>query len=292
MTSIDNDTMNTVLPDSPIVSTSPVGFSAVPDGYRTPPRAVSATQPPNAPLRVRRADSLVADEDDTSPDSACNCHGTRVARVLIPSIDFHKGKGILAGDFIKPDPSATLNERQTHILTELHRWLSGRIQVHARDVWADNIGQDELVDMLDAGTWPAARLHMLVRSRTTATDDRTAPELVYHETAMWAASVCMQYLIDGVEADNSMVSMAIGFVRDDKLPDGRTIADLWDAPSVFEPLRTAAPLSLEDRIDAAVGIWEKPVAVELPVWGWVAVSVWVVLYAWIAAYLVGNPSTR
>ena len=290
MTSLDNDTqmnnMNTILPDSPITS-SPVGFSAVPEGYKTPPRAVSAGTPPNAPLRVRRADSLVEEVDDTSPDAACNCNGNRIARVLIPSVDYHKGKGILAGDFIKPDPSATLSERQTHILTELHRWLTGRIQVHARDVGLVDMGQDELVDMLDAGSWPAARLHMLVRSRT-ASDDRTEPELVYHETAMWAASVCMQYLIEGVEPDNSMVSMAIGFVRDDRLPDGRTITELWDAPSVFEPLRTAEPLSLEDRIEHVIGDWEKPVAVELPIWGWVAVSMWVVLYAWIVAYLVGN----
>lgn len=293
MTSLDNDNqmnnMNTILPDSPI-TTSPIGFApTVPEGYRTPPRAVSAGSPPNAPLRVRRADSLVGDEDtDTSPDADCNCYGSRVARVLIPSIDYHKGKGILAGDFIKPDPSATMNERQTHILTELHRWLSGRIQVHARDVWTDSMSQTDLMDMIDAGVWPAARLHMIVRARTTAADSRTAPELIYHETATWAASICMQYLIDGVDADNSVVDMAIGFVTTDKLPDGSTILEHWDAPSVFEPLRVAEPLSLDDRIDEANGIWDKPVAVELPIWGWVAVSMWVVLYAWIVAYLVGN----
>jgi hypothetical protein len=219
---------------------------------------------------------------------------------LIPSIDYHKGKGILAGDFIKPDPSATLNERQTHILTELHRWLSGRIQVHARDVWTDSMSQTDLMDMIDAGMWPAARLHMIVRARTTSADSRTEPELIYHETATWAASICMQYLIDGVDADNSVVDMAIGFVTTDKLPNGSTILDLWDAPSVFEPLRTAEPLSLDngvpmsldDRIEHVFGDWDKPVAVELPIWGWVAVSLWVVVYAWIVAYLVGNTSTR
>ena len=298
MTSLDtmNNMNNTVLPDSPI-TTSPIGFApTVPEGYKTPPRAVSAGAPPNAPLRVRRADSLVEEVDDTSPDADCSCYGSRVARVLIPSVDYHKGKGILAGDFIKPDPSATLNERQTHILTELHRWLSGRIQVHARDVWTDSMDQVAISDMIDAGMWPAARLHAIVQTRTTATSDRTAPELVYHETATWAASVCMQYLIDGVDADNSVVDMAIGFVTTDKLPNGSTILEHWDAPSVFEPLRTAEPLSgddggvvsLDDRIEHVFGDWDKPVAVELPIWGWVTVSLWVVVYAWIVAYLVGN----
>jgi hypothetical protein len=309
MTSIEEDnTMNTtVLPDSPSSSvsasaaggtldassrSSPVGFSSNSPGYKTPPRAVSAGSPPAAPLRVRRADSLVGDDDtDTSPDADCNCFGHRIGRVLIPSIDYHKGKGILAGDFIKPDPTATMTERQTHILTELHRWLSGRIQVHARDVWSDSMGQDEIMEMIDAGMWPAARLHMIVRARTTATDDRTAPELVYHETATWAASICMQYLIDGVEADNSVVDMAIGFVTTDKLPDGSTILEHWDAPSVFEPLREAGPLSLDDRIDAAIGIWETQIKIEAPVWVWSIAVVWFLIYAWLVAALVDSMRT-
>jgi hypothetical protein len=153
------------------------------------------------------------------------------------------------------------------------------------------MGQDEIMEMIDAGMWPAARLHMIVRARTTATDDRTAPELVYHETATWAASICMQYLIDGVEADNSVVDMAIGFVTTDKLPDGSTILEHWDAPSVFEPLREAGPLSLDDRIDAAIGIWETQIKIEAPVWVWSIAVVWFLIYAWLVAALVDSMRT-
>jgi hypothetical protein len=288
---VEDNKMNTTLTDSPIATVSPVGFSTtVPEGYRTPPRAVSATTPPAAPLRVRRAESFTGDEDtDTSPDAACRCLGHRmgtVARVLIPSVDDHKGKGILAGDFIKSDPSATLHERHTYILTELHRWLTGRIEVHAREVGLVDTDQVEIAD----GMWPAARLHMIVQARTMAVEDsRVAPELIYHDAATWAASICMQYLIEGVEPDNSVSDMAVGFVRDDRLPDGRTIAELWDEPSVFEPLRTAVPLSLDDRIDAALEFWDIPLKLELPIWVWVVIILWMVLYAWIVAYLVSGP---
>lgn len=274
MTSIDSIMTKTK-------STSPLTV------YRTPPRSISPGTPPNAPSRLRREESL------SSTDSTDN-----VARILLPSFDdqivLHKGKGILAGDFIKPDPSATCKERQTHILSELHRWLSGRIQFHARDVGLVDMDKVEIADMVDDGLWPAARLHMLVEARVV-NDSREAPELIYHEMATWATSICIQYLIDceNADTDNSMVNMAIGFVRDDRLPDGRTIVELWDVPSVFEPLRTAEPLpgdvmSLDDRIDAMIDDWDKPIAVTLPIWGWVTVSLWVVLYAWIVAFLVGN----
>ncbi len=292
-------------------TTSPIGFSAVPEGYKTPPRAISAGSPPSAPLRVRRADSLVEDDSSSSSssnaspsDEACRCFGNRIARILIPSVDDHKGKGILAGDFIKPDPSATMAERQTHILSELHNWLSGCIQVHARDLDIVDVDQVALADMVDDGMWPAARLHMIVRARRSEDEEgraaaetlearhrpHVAAEIVYNDAATWATNICMQFLINGVEESDSMVDMAIGFVTTDKLPDGSTIVDHWDAPSVFEPLRVAEPLSLDDRIDRALEFWDIPLKLEFPIWVWTAISFWIVLYAWIVAYLVRGPT--
>ena len=292
---VQDNKMNATIPDSPI-SDSPIGFSAVPEGYKTPPRAISAGSPPSAPLRVRRADSLVEDDSasfsNASPsDEACRCFGNRINLVLIPSVDDHKGKGILAGDFIKPDPSATMAERQTHILSELHNWLSGCIQVHARDLDIVDGDQVETADMVDDGMWPAARLHMIVKARRSEDEEgRVAAEIVYNDAATWATNICMQFLINGVETSDSMIDTAIGFVTTDKLPDGSTIVDHWDSPSVFEPLRVAEPLSLDDRIDRALEFWDIPLKLEFPIWVWTAISFWIVLYAWIVAYLVSGPT--
>jgi hypothetical protein len=235
----------------------------------------AADRCPPAPLRLGRAMSSFEDES-----GSCST----VPRVLIPSVDDHKGHGILAGDFIKPDPGLTLRERETHILSELNRWLEGRIQVHARAVGLASYDDDEIRDTVSLGRWPAARLHMLVGDLPHGRE----PELVYHEKALWAAIVCMKYLLNGEAPADSAEELAIGFVTEDQLGDGSTIADYWDAPSTFEPLREAQPLSLEERIEGALGFWDIPLKLELPIWVWTALTLWVVLYAWLVAMLVSS----
>jgi hypothetical protein len=87
-----------------------------------------------------------------------------------------------------------------------------------------------------------------------------------------------------------MEQVAIGFVTTDELGDGRTIQDLWDAPSIFEPLRTAG--SLDDRIDEALSVWETPIKVEAPLWVWSIALAWFLVYAWLVAALVDGMRSR
>jgi hypothetical protein len=240
---------------------------------------------PPAPLRLRRALSSATDSD-TSPETCCNA----VPRVLIPTVADHKGLGILAGDFIKPDPGLTLRERETYILDELHRWLDGRIQVHAREAGVA-CTREELEGAVMTGMWPAARLCLLVEELggDRADGSRQVPEELYHAAAVFAEGVCQAYLVEGVEPDCAAEELAVGFVTVDRLPDGRTILDCWNAPSVFEPLRNATPLreeGLEDRIERALSFWEIPLKLEMPLWVWVALTLWVLLYAWLVAVVV------
>jgi len=209
---------------------------------------------------------------------------------LIPSVDDHRDRGILAGDFIKPDPGLTMRERQTHILRELREWLSGRIQVHARDVELCDYDQLTLTESIDAGRWPAARLAALVKGSVCSFI--RDPAEGYHKAAMWAVEACTKYLMEGVEDADHMEQLALGFVTTDELPDGRTIQDLWDAPSVFEPLRSAEPLSLDDRIDEALSIWGTPIKIEAPLWVWSIALVWFLIYAWLVAALVDAMRSR
>jgi hypothetical protein len=279
------DTPNTMNCDSPIDDTMPA----------TPPRQERSYTPPGAPLRLRRAMSSTDEDDLSSPESQTDvkgecCAGGGVPRVLIPTVDDHRDLGILAGDFIKPDPGLTMRERQTHILSELRHWLSGRIQVHARDVELCDYDQLTLRESVDAGRWPAARLAALVAGGVGSF--RRDPAERYHEAAMWAANVCARYLLDSVEPADTMEQMAIGFVTTDELPDGRTIQDLWDAPSVFEPLRSAEPLSLDERIDEALSMWETPIKVEAPLWVWSIAVAWFLIYAWLVAALVDGMKSR
>lgn len=154
----------------------------------------------------------------------------------------HRGKGILAGDFIKPDPALTQQETRTYLVDELKRWLTGRICLHAKEVAAAFPDPMDLIQDLANGTWPAARLYMVVhmlRLEQGATN--------YEDAAAWALRVCTEYLEGGTPQSPSAI-MAAEFVRNDKLPCGRSIQSFWDH-TPFDPLRSAAPLSEEDEVE-------------------------------------------
>jgi hypothetical protein len=270
--------------DESITETNETKMNSTPS---TPERVgqLGESECPPAPLRLRRAMSSATDSD-TSPAACCDT----VPRVLIPTVADHKGLGILAGDFIKPDPGLTRSERKTYILNELHRWLDGRIQVHAREAGVA-CTLEEMEGAVMTGMWPAARLCLLVEALGDG-GRRQVPEELYHAAAVYAEGVCQAYLVEGVEPDCAAEELAVGFVTVDRLPDGRTILDCWNAPSTFEPLRNAEPLQqeegLEDRIERALSFWDIPLKLEMPLWVWVALTLWVLLYAWLVAVVVGR----
>ena len=164
------------------------------------------------------------------------CPGAPGRRLRLNSEEpTHCGKGILAGDFIKPDPELTLAEKRVYLLEELEQWLTGRICEHALGI---TLTDEELAPYLADGSWPAARFSVLMR--TLNRDGESVGK--------WALRMCSDYL-QGTESDSSVTetlrAQVLGFVTTDKLPSGVTVESLWDKSS-FDPLRDAPPLSDEE----------------------------------------------
>ena len=203
-----------------------------------------------------------------------------------------RGRGILPGDFIKPDPAMTQRETRTYILEELQRWLTGRICEDAKDVGSD-FSADDLVPYLEAGTWPAGRLYAVLQLLEKDASYVLPPvdEMDrFQFVGQWAVSVCSDYL-SGYEPGIPAEVLATGFVTDDKLPCGRTIESFWNH-SPFKRLREAPPLesedsplipepvpadkpSIDDQLDAVTSVTCK-VLTSIPVW---------ILAAAVGAYL-------
>ena len=147
----------------------------------------------------------------------------------------HKGKGIPACDFIKPDPELTLAERRAYLLEELEHWLTGDMCDSAVEISMAK-KQDELAPYLVEGTWPAARMAVLIQ---LLSDGSTAPS--------FAVRLCKDFLEGrGLDCTDAASLLAVGFVTVDTLSSGKTIRDLWNQ-SPFEPLRSALPLSPQEE---------------------------------------------
>jgi hypothetical protein len=172
-----------------------------------------------------------------------------------PAIDcdtlaMHRNRGILAGDFIKPDPALTRQECRKYLLTELERWLTGRICGHAKEIEAFYPDVADLTASVEAGTWPAARLytvlHLLERSNTLVLPADYYER--FHFAAEWCIDVCADHLkMPSAEAVDSATAAALGFVTTDKLVGGHVIESFWDH-SPFDALRKAAPLIWEGHL--------------------------------------------
>jgi hypothetical protein len=240
---------------------------------------------PGAPRRRRQLSATGGSEMD-------------LPRILIPTLDTHRNRGILAGDFIKPDPSLSKPERRTHILHELQNWLvnSMRIQTHAREVEYNCLSN--LEDEVTLGLWSAARL-CLIAARGNFDRIHDSQEK-YHSAATWAYWVCYNYLTEGTPSANDQEELALGFVTTDRFADGTTIEDLWNW-SPTHPLRNAPPLpdsdaDMEDEdeeyIDIEDSVCFHRVRVEAPAWMWLAALLTVTFYLWLVAYLVGAASRR
>lgn len=160
----------------------------------------------------------------------------------------HYDLGILAGDFIKPDPIMTRRETQTYLLDEIHHWLTGRICEHAAEIHKayEDGHRVDLVSYL-SGVWPAARLYVLFRLL-----EKQHPQMKdgdpFRFVGEWAAKVCTGYLQGDIDEDDPTAMLAVGFVAADELPCGRTIESFWNH-SPFEALRNAPPLTDEEDED-------------------------------------------
>jgi len=218
------------------------------------PTASPAASPvcPPAPRRP----AMDADEDDDATDIPVMRPLPASPEVTVPSLHEHRGRGILPGDFIKPDPAMTRQETRRYVIAELHRWLEeSSIASHARAIAAVTTEPAALAPLVAAGRWPAARLYLVLAGLEAmpllpqGRDGRPLRlvdlPLDYEErfqwVARWAASVCEDHL-RGYEPVIPAARMAVGFVTEDLLPDGfTTIASFWNY-SPFERLRNAPPL--------------------------------------------------
>jgi hypothetical protein len=250
----------------------------------TPPRTADSPVAPGAPARLRFRGP--AHED--SGDDADTEEGP--APLNIPNLDDHRGCGILAGDFIKPDPALTQREARNYIRDELRQWLTGRIVSHAREIGAAGLRRADIAEDVEAGLWPAGRLYLLAAalddSGWTAAVGREPADYDerYSLAADFAVDICLLDVLDQTVVIPGAISrLAAGFVSTDRLPDGRTVEYYWNR-SPFEPLRSAPPLP-----DHEPTLMEQPLTLKatLPLRMWMLMGLGVIGYTWMVAYLLG-----
>ena len=219
-----------------------VGSPTTPFRQIAAPVATPPVATPPATMQSARMQSAVCPGAPVRPDRKISesLQADGVPTLVIPDVSDHKGKGILSGDFIKPDPLMTQQETRRYILTELERFLMGRVQRHALQIDAitpAGLLTDEMESLVSAGRWPAGRMYTLFAA-SPSTKRRQDPEIHMDYVARVALESCVKYL-QGAR-DGSV--RATGFVATDKLPNGHTIASYWDH-SPFNGLRSAAPLA-------------------------------------------------
>jgi hypothetical protein len=197
---------------------------------------------------VEQPIDLVSDDESSLEEGEVR-ESRPAPTVAIPTLDDHRGRGILAGTFVKPDPAMTRQETRRYVVAEMRRWLTeSSIAAHAREICAVVAEPAEVAPLVAAGRWPAARLDLVLAALEAMPRGIVELPRDYEErfdaAARWAADVCEDYL-HGYEAVIPAARMAVGFVTDDQLPGGQTIASYWNY-SPFEALRSAPPLSDSD----------------------------------------------
>jgi hypothetical protein len=182
----------------------------------------------------------------------------------MPTLADHRGRGILAGDWIKPDPVGTRQETRRYVVAETYRWLTGRLCVDAAAVGLEIADAREVLAEVAAGSWPAARLHLILWAMSAGREHRlpVEPAERYVYAGRWAAQVCERYLREERAPRGALETMAVEFVVRDRLPGGGVIADFWNY-SPFERLRNAPPLPEDDPPEEAEAEAEE----EAEAWG-------------------------
>lgn len=312
--------------DTPTDTMNDVTFYALPGrrgaGDYTPSFDVIAPASEDAMRRLAEVATTVAeaaieeeaaaDSDDSLPPLVAG----PALRVRMPTVEDHIGKGIRPGHFIKPDPHDARATQRRHILTELRTWLTGRVASDGRMASHSGMTEDEIrTAMAEGRGWPGGRLWLLLQTMDAhdiplpGTPADTGDRL--RLAGVWAADFCEEWLRRGGSCHWDVERLALGFVKEDRLPDGRTIAGLWPGLADLDALRNAPPLpdsdteaevhpfpprNMEAYIDELhlrlgrflTGESTLEFKIRMPGWAWTALFLTVVGYFWIVAFLLGG----
>jgi len=241
-------------------------------GQLTPPRPSMSPVCPPAPVRFPLTEDDIFPAPSPSPAPAC----------------------IEAGEWIKPDPAMTRLETRKYILEETVRYLTGRICKDASEA-------------SDSDT-PVGRLRRVVAALEESAMGAALPRELgdrFDWAGRWSAYVCVDAL-RGYEPVIPAAVLAAGFVNEDLLPCGRTIASYWNR-SPFEALRAASPLSdeepeaeaeaeaetetetetespsIDDRVQSVQDILLSEYEVRFKAHGWMLAAIFAVFLAYFAA---------
>jgi hypothetical protein len=275
---------------------------------------------PASPTAMARLRAAVAENEMTGLDGASGSDSDdSMPPLRMPTVHDHIGQGIRPGEFIKPDPHDARARQRRHILTELRTWLSDRIYGSARLASHTDMTEDEIrAAMAEGRGWPGGRLWLLLQKLD---EERIPLPGVPADTGdrlrlagAWAAVNCAVWMMEGdVRIPRTgAVDLALGFVTEDQMTDGRTIADLWPEPAELDALRNAPPLPESDNeaeatlrsvdqqmeeIGSIVGQFlvtnaELNFRVKMPGWAWSALILTVVGYLWLVAFLLSGVAPR
>jgi hypothetical protein len=177
--------------------------------------------------------------------------------------------------------------------------------------------ESDIRDAMDEGRgWPGGRLWLLLQTLDEegiplpGTPADTGDRL--RLAGSWAVDVCERWLKYGERPTWTSEMLALGFVTEDRLSDGRTIDDLWPRAEDLDALRDASPLpdvsdseeedapirlrSMDQHIDEISGLVGQfmtgDVALEfkvrMPGWAWTSLFLTVVGYFWLVAFLLSS----
>lgn len=244
------------------------------------------------------ADSPIVDEQErsASPPGAPLRH----RRVASPSL------GIPRRLFQSGFENFCVTEGMTNdgLLAEFFRVLNGTIQAAAYELAI--CGVKPVPSQYETGQWPVGRLIALANAMGGEDEgDAAAMRLQIHNAANKAMQVCEAALVHGDGPTDSAEEMALGFIEQDRLPNGKTVMDCWVAKqrqtdhlvTQTNPLRFAPPLPESDvpygGIDGDIDQFlMMPIGGAAPVWIWMVGLTVICAYLWVVALLVTSQQQR
>lgn len=268
--SLTANTTTTDPPETPEHSESPVSTESVSASAVDTPAHLN---PPPTPKRPPPSPEL--------PPTPKKARRSNVTPLTIPvPLVTHRGKGLTL-ELAPQTESQTRADYRRYLLKSLCDWLLVTAAPQAREI--DVFGGLETlraVEYLSAGTWPAMRLWYIAE---TLEEEILDP---VERTAVAALRVG-EWLL----SRNREWPVAEGFLKVDRLTDGRTLWDLMEeARSPFEALREAPALSdadsEDDEDEEPVSFWETRMTVSFTLFELIMGLVAIVTYLWFVAGVI------